>query len=119
MQSRVFVAVLCLSQHGSTAANLQATNPLLWAGHAGDVDCCPACSSRHRQEMKWGGCFRKKVENGGFVNKKWKWGCFVKKVDISSMQGALCTVSVFLILHFTYLGGAYAPPLSMGLSRGM
>jgi len=40
-----------------------------------------------------------------------KWLCvfFVKKVDLSSTQGALCTVSVFLILHFTYLGGAYAP----------
>jgi len=25
------------------------------------------------------------------------------------MQGALCTVSVIFILHFTYLGGAYAP----------
>ena len=34
---------------------------------------------------------------------------FVKKVDNSSTQGALCTVSVFFILHFTYLGGAYAP----------
>ena len=29
-----------------------------------------------------------------------------KKVDLSSTQGALCTVSVFfLILYFTYLGG--------------
>jgi len=34
--------------------------------------------------------------------KKWG-GC--KKVDLSSTQGALCTVSVFFILHFTYLGG--------------
>jgi len=25
-------------------------------------------------------------------------------VDLSSTQGALCTVSVFFILHFTYLG---------------
>ena len=25
------------------------------------------------------------------------------------MQGALCTVSVFFILHFTNLGVAYAP----------
>jgi len=42
---------------------------------------------------------------------------FVKKVDLSSMQGALCTVSVFFILHFTNLGGAYAPnaPLPTGL----
>jgi len=31
-------------------------------------------------------------------------GVFVKKVDLSSTQGALCTVSVFFILHFTYLG---------------
>jgi len=35
-----------------------------------------------------------------------KWGgVFCKKVDLSSTQGALCTVSVFFILHFTYLGG--------------
>ena len=35
-----------------------------------------------------------------------------KKVDLSSMQGALCTVSVFFILHFTYLGvcARKAPP---------
>jgi len=41
-----------------------------------------------------GGVFCKKLENGGFV----------KKVNLSSTQGALCTVSVFFILHFTYLG---------------
>jgi len=33
---------------------------------------------------------------------------FVKKVDLPPTQGALCTISVFF-LHFTYLGGAYAP----------
>jgi len=44
----------------------------------------------------------KKVENGVCV--------FCKKVDLSSMQGSLCTVSVFFILHFTNLGeGTYAP----------
>ena len=75
--------------------------------------------------------FCKKVENGGFVKKSGKWGCFVtkwkmgvfvrkwkmgmfckkvengvfcKKVDLFSTQRALCTVSVFFILHFTYLG---------------
>jgi len=43
--------------------------------------------------MKWG------------VVKKWKMGgVFCKKVDFSSTQGALCTVSVFLIFNFTYLG---------------
>ena len=35
-------------------------------------------------------------------------------MDLSSTQGALCTVSVFFILHFTYFGGvayaANAPP---------
>jgi len=35
---------------------------------------------------------------------KWGAGVFCKKVDLSSTQGALCTVSVFFILHFTYLG---------------
>jgi len=39
-----------------------------------------------------------------FVEKSGKWGCFGKKVNLSSTQGALCTVSVFSILHFTYLG---------------
>ena len=34
-------------------------------------------------------------------------GVFCKKVDLSSTQGALCTVSVFLILHFAYLGGGW------------
>ena len=38
---------------------------------------------------------------------------FCKKVDLSSTQGALCTVSVIFILHFTYLGAhplaAYGP----------
>jgi len=71
----------------------------------------------HRQEMKWGVFCKKKVENGGVFVKKWKMGVFfclkkvenegcffVKKVDLSSTQGALCTVSVLFILHFTYLG---------------
>jgi len=65
-----------------------------------------------RQEMKWGGVlFVKNVENGGVFCKTWKMGwCFCEKVDLSSTHGALCrpTVSVFFILHFTYLGGAYA-----------
>jgi len=45
-----------------------------------------------------------------------KWGVFCKKVDLSSPQGALCTVLVFFILHFTYFfwgGGAH--PLPTGL----
>ena len=41
-------------------------------------------------------------------------GFFCKKVDLSSMQGALCTVSVFFILHFTYLG-VRTHPLPTGL----
>ena len=39
-----------------------------------------------------------------------KWGVFCKKVDLSSTQGALCTVSVFFILHFTYLEGVLTHP---------
>jgi len=43
-----------------------------------------------------GGC--KKVESGG---------CFFnKKVDLSSTQGALCTVSVFFNFTFYLFGGA-------------
>ena len=45
-------------------------------------------------------------------------GVFCKKyVDLSSTQGALCTVSVFFILHFTYLGVRTHPthPLPTGL----
>jgi len=38
-----------------------------------------------------------KVDNGGVF-------FFVKKVDLSSTQGALCIVSVFFISHFTYWG---------------
>jgi len=52
-----------------------------------------------RQEMKWG-CV---------LSGKWEGGVFCKKLDLSSTQDALCTVSVFFILHFTYFGGAYAP----------
>ena len=62
--------------------------------------------------MKWGGVFFcKKVENGDvFFVKKWKMGgvkmfFFLKKVDLSSTQGALCTVSVFFNLHFYLFGG--------------
>ena len=56
--------------------------------------------------MGWGVFFCKKVENGFFV----------KKVDLSSMQCALRTVSVFFILHFTYLGGGgVRTPLPTGL----
>jgi len=54
-----------------------------------------------------GGAFVKMWKMRGFCKKKWKIGgvFFVKKVDLSSTQGALCTVSVFFILHFTYLEG--------------
>jgi len=58
--------------------------------------------------MKWGVFFVKKVENGFFC----------KKVDLFSTQGALCTLSVFFILHFiTYLRVRTYPthPLPTGL----
>jgi len=46
---------------------------------------------------------------GVFFVKKWKMGvAFVKKVDLSSTQGALSTVSVFFILHFYRPGGVRA-----------
>ena len=62
-----------------------------------------------------GGVFCK-VENGFFVKKNskmgvffvktsGKWGCFCKKVDLSSTQGALCTVSVFFYFTFYLFGG--------------
>jgi len=55
--------------------------------------------------MKWGECFFVKKWKMGGVDKKWKMVFFCKKVDLSSTQGALCTVSVFFILHyFTYSG---------------
>jgi len=44
----------------------------------------------------------KKVEKGGGV-------FFFKKVDLSSTQGALCTVSVFVYFTFYLFGGEYAP----------
>ena len=49
--------------------------------------------------MKWG-CFVKKWKMGGV---------FCKKVDLSSTQGALCTVSVFFYFTFYLFGGGYAP----------
>ena len=52
--------------------------------------------------MKWG--------EGVFFVKKRKMGMFFcKKVDLSSKQGALCTVSIFFILCFAYLGVRTAP----------
>jgi len=56
-----------------------------------------------KQEIKWGGVFCKKWKIGVFCTKVENGGV-CKKVDLSSTQGALCTVSVFFILHFTYLG---------------
>jgi len=51
----------------------------------------------------------------GVLKKSGKWGCvFCKKVDLSSMQGALCTVSIFL-LYILLIWGAYAPNTPMGL----
>ena len=47
-----------------------------------------------------GGLFVKKVESVGV---------FGKKVDLSSTQSALCTVSVFFCFAFYLLRGAYAP----------
>jgi len=70
------------------------------------------------KKVENGGCFVKKVENGFFVK---------KRVDLSSMQGALCTVSVFfyilLIWGHTHpppclraWGGKLKKPISPGLS---
>ena len=43
---------------------------------------------------------------GVFFEKKWKMGVFfTKKVDLSSTQGALFTVSVFFIFAFYLFGG--------------
>jgi len=51
--------------------------------------------------------------------KSGKWGeFFCKKVDFSSTQGALSTVSVFFILHFTYLGGGHPAPPAYGPVSG-
>jgi len=50
---------------------------------------------------------------GGYFCKKSGMGvCFVKKVDLSSTQGALCTVGYQYFLFYILLiwgGGAYAP----------
>jgi len=75
--------------------------------------------------MKWGGVFFvKKWKMGGVVVKKsGKWECLCKKVDLSSMQGALCTVSVFFILHFVLIWGVCArtqrTPLPTGLVKAV
>jgi len=58
---------------------------------------------------------------GGVFVKKWKMcGCFFcKKVDLSSMQSALCAVSVFFYFTFYLLVGVIrtqrTPPLPTGL----
>jgi len=47
---------------------------------------------------------------------------FCKKVDLSSTQGALCTVSVFFLFYILLIrgGGAYAPnPPAYGPVRDM
>jgi len=44
-----------------------------------------------------------------FVNKSGKWGCFCKKVDLSSTQDALCTVSVFFYFILQRTPTAYGP----------
>jgi len=51
-----------------------------------------------------------------FCKKKWKIGVFCKTVDLFSTHSALCTVSVFFILHFTYLG-VRTHPLPTGLTK--
>jgi len=59
------------------------------------------------KKWKMGGIFVKKWKTGGIFCKSGKWGggVFCKKWTFFSTQGALRTVSVFFILHFTYLGG--------------
>jgi len=49
--------------------------------------------------------------NRGVFVKKWKTGgFFVKKVDLSLNAGCIkYSISIFFILHFTYLDGAYTP----------
>ena len=51
------------------------------------VPGCNNCQAR-RQEMKWGGCFF--VKSGPFLNAR----CI------------MYSISIFFILHFTYLGDA-------------
>jgi len=59
------------------------------------------------RKVENGGVFIKKVENEGcfFVKKSGKRGRGCKKVDLSSTQGALCTVSVFFYFTFYLFGG--------------
>jgi len=56
---------------------------------------------------KWKmGVFCKKGGKWGFCLKSGKWGCFFgKKVDLSSTQGALCTVSVFFLFYILLIWG--------------
>jgi len=54
-----------------------------------------------------------------FCKKSGKGGVFCKKVELSSTQGALCTVSVFFIFTFYLFGGGCVrtqrTPLPTGL----
>jgi len=66
------------------------------------------------------GCFVKKwTTNGAFCKKVENGGVFCKKVDLSSTQGALCTVAVFFYFTFYLFGGVRTqrtPPLPTGLN---
>ena len=65
-----------------------------------------------KKKWKMGVLFCKKVENVEcfFVKKSGKWGCFfVKKWNFPQCRVHYVQYQYFFILHFTYLGGAYAP----------
>jgi len=67
----------------------------------------------------WGVCKKSGQRRVSFVKKSGKWGCFCKKVDLSSTQGALCTVAVFFYFTFYFLGGCVCTqrtPLPTGLN---
>jgi len=54
---------------------------------------------------------------GFFVKKSGKWEVFCKKWTFSQRRVHYLQYQYFLFLHFTYLGGAYAPKRTLPCLR--
>ena len=71
--------------------------------HPHDVRIRMQVTQARGQEMKWGVAKKWKIGGVFFCKKRWKMGMFFcKKVDLSSTQGALCTVGLSVFFYFTF-----------------
>jgi len=69
------------------------------------------------REVENAGCFVKKWKMGGvFLVKKWEKGVFCKNVDLSSMQGALYSISILYFIFYLFGRGCVrGPALTLSL----